>query len=289
MLRKPRMKKAFLWMLILLISCLSSPFQHMSRAVAAEAAPAEGTVYAADGSEARDLPHPRGGSEKDNRQLNPLPQVELHQNHPQIFFLRGPTDEKKVALTFDDGPDTRFTPGVLDALNRYGVKGTFFVMGARAEALPDLTERIHREGHVLANHGYWHPLLPELTVAGVLYEVRRTEEVLQNIVGITPALFRPPYGEITEEQILAIGEQNYAVIGWTVDSVDWAEPGTDQIVETVLDNVVPGAIILMHDGGDWTQDLSGTVEALDVIIPRLLAEGYEFVTVPELLNIPATK
>lgn len=232
---------------------------------------------------------PEGGPESIGREPNLVSNIILQREFPNIVVLRGSIDQNKIALTFDDGPDVRFTPQVLDVLNEYQVKATFFLMGARAAEHQQIVRRIQAEGHTIGNHGYWHPNLTEESLERVQWEINATEEVINQIVGFRPRLFRPPYGALNRDIVQLIGNMGYAIILWNVDSLDWRQLGAQVIADTVLGNTIPGSIILMHDGGDWTMDLTGTVESLHTIIPTLKQEGMEFVTVPELLNISATK
>ncbi len=236
-----------------------------------------------------EFPSLEGGPERIDRQV-PVSNIILQQLYPDIVILHGPTTENKVALTFDDGPDPRFTSDVLDVLSQYNVPATFFLMGSRAIAYPEIVERMVNEGHIIGNHTYWHPnLVKKGDIATLDREVARTEDTLNQLIGYRTSLFRPPYGFLNEELVERMGQLNYNVIGWSVDSLDWEELGPQVIAETVLGNVHPGAIILMHDGGDWDADRTGTIESLHLIIPTLQEQGFEFVTVPELLNIPYQK
>lgn len=232
---------------------------------------------------------PEGGSERIVREANAVPNTLLQRNYPNIVVLRGSLNENKVALTFDDGPDIRFTPQVLNVLNQYQVSATFFLMGARAVEHTNIVRRIHADGHAIGNHSYWHPNLTEESLERVHWEVTSTEEVLARIVAFRPKLFRPPYGALDREIVELLGEMGYTVVLWNVDSLDWKQLDADVIATNVLANTTPGSIILMHDGGDWTMDLSGTVNALHTIIPRLQQEGMEFVTIPELINVSEAK
>ncbi|UCZ51549.1 polysaccharide deacetylase family protein [Bacillus shivajii] len=241
-----------------------------------------------DKDKAESPPDLRGGPENENRSLDPVPLDTLQQTFPDTVFLHGPTTENQIALTFDDGPDPRFTPQILDVLSEYNVPATFFLMGARAEAYPELTTRIMNEGHIIGNHTFWHPDLVEQGEIDVLErEVRNTEETLANIIDYQTTLFRPPYGFLFNELVERLAELNYSVIGWSVDSLDWMPELTpEDIAQNVYDDMHPGAIILMHDGTDAEGDQTETIESLHLIIPELLDQGYEFVTVDELLNIP---
>lgn len=197
-------------------------------------------------------------------------------------ILRGSAKDRQIALTFDDGPDPRFTPQILDVLKKHHVKGTFFLMGSKVAKYPDIVRRIKREGHVIGNHTYWHPNLVKLNPGRIRKEVLQTEKVLNEVIGFHPHLFRAPYGSLNEHVIAELEKLDYAVIGWSIDTLDWKSLTAKEIQKNVYDFLHPGAIILMHSGGHWTQDLSGTVEALKVIIPQLKKKGMQFVTVPQL-------
>ena len=238
-----------------------------------------------------DFPNLKGGPENPERVLpQPVDMTILQKQYPDTFILRGPTDQKRIALTFDDGPDPRFTEDVLNVLNQYNVSGTFFLMGSRAIAYPEIVERINNEGHVIGNHTYFHPnLVKEADIPTLEREVIRTENTLNDIIDYRTSLFRPPYGFLYNELVEKLAEMQYLIIGWSVDSLDWEEDPPEVIASNVLDNVHPGAIILMHDGADWDGDRTNTIAALRQIIPALQKQGYEFVTVPKLLNVPYAK
>jgi peptidoglycan-N-acetylglucosamine deacetylase len=213
----------------------------------------------------------------------------LQKEYPNIVVLHGNPANNRVALTFDDGPDIRFTPQVLDILAKHDVKATFFLIGARAGAHREITKRIHDEGHAIGNHTYWHPNLPNESLERLRWELTETEKVIEDIIGFKPRLFRSPYGALNEEIVKTLSEMDHTVIGWDVDSVDWKLPGADIVSDNVLSNVGFGSIILMHDGGDWSMDLSGTVQGLDRIISKLREDETKFVTVSELIGIPEAK
>lgn len=238
-----------------------------------------------------DIPDLRGGPENPERVRQvPVDMRILQQRYPDTFILQGPADQNRIALTFDDGPDPRFTEEVLDVLNQYNVPATFFLMGSRAVAFPEIAQRINNEGHVIGNHTYFHPnLVEEGDIPTLEREVARTEDALNDVIGYRTSLFRPPYGFLYNELVEKLAEMQYLIIGWSVDSLDWQEDPPEVIASNVLDNVHPGAVILMHDGADWDGDRTNTIESLRQIIPTLQEQGYEFVTVPELLNVPFTK
>ncbi|MHA6250902.1 polysaccharide deacetylase family protein [Oceanobacillus sp. CAU 1775] len=230
-----------------------------------------------------------GGPESIGRMPNLVSNAILQREYPNTVVIRGSLNSNEIALTFDDGPDPRFTPQILDILNTYQAKATFFLLGARAAVHSDIVRRINAEGHAIGNHTYWHPNLTEESIERARWEITTAEEAIEQIVGYRPRLFRPPYGALNRE-IVELSEQlGNAVILWNVDSLDWTQPGADMISDIIMANTAPGSIILMHDGGDWTLDLSGTVNSLHDFIPRLQAEGMKFVTVPELIGISKEK
>ncbi len=231
-----------------------------------------------------DGPALEGGAENQKRVLQPLSNQVLQQRYPNVLLLHGTKTKNQVALTFDDGPDRRFTPMVLDTLKKYNVKATFFLVGARVAALPEVTRRIAREGHAIGNHTYWHPALYEHSTDRLKWEVTQTDQIIQNTIGMRPRLFRAPYGGLNHEIVQQLQREGYSVIGWDVDTLDWKQPGAAQIADVVLAHVHPGAIILMHSAGHWTQNLTGTAEALDTIIPELKRQGVQFVTIPKMIQ-----
>lgn len=244
-----------------------------------------------DGKQEEDFPRLDGGAEDEMRnQPQPISNIILQQRYPETVVLQGPATERKIALTFDDGPDPRFTEQVLDILAEYNVPATFFVMGSRAIAYPEIVQRMIADGHIVGNHTYFHPnLVKEADLATLEREVMRTEDTLNEIIGYRTKLFRAPYGFLYNELVEKLAELNYSIIVWSVDSLDWQEDPPATIAANVVNNVHPGAIILMHDGGDWDADRTNTIQSLRQIIPTLKEQGYQFVTVPELLTIPYQK
>ncbi|GGZ62422.1 polysaccharide deacetylase family protein [Streptomyces subrutilus] len=188
----------------------------------------------------------------------------------------GPTDA--MLLTFDDGPDPRYTPGILDTLARYGVRAVFFVCGEMADENRDLLRRMVAEGHVIGNHTWTHPQIPKLSRPALVSEIGRTSDVVQQTVGEAPTWFRAPYGAWNRAAFEIGAELGMEPLAWTVDSLDWTEPGTTAIVSRVLKGAAPGVIVLNHDAGG---DRSQSVRALQAYLPQLLARGYRM-TLPTL-------
>lgn len=209
----------------------------------------------------------------------------LQSKFPDIMLYKSHTTQKVVALTFDDGPDDRFTPPILDVLKKYNVKATFFLLGSRVEKYPDVAKRIVKEGHVIGNHTFWHPDLTKTGIDNLVWEIEKNEKIIQSVTDVKTNLFRAPYGALNERLVKKIGDLGYRGIGWSVDSVDWKSLSEEEIKHNILQAVHPGAIILMHNAGHWSQDLSGTVDALGELIPFLQEKGYEFITVPEMWTI----
>ncbi|ATP42422.1 oligosaccharide deacetylase [Solibacillus sp. R5-41] len=192
------------------------------------------------------------------------------------------TDEKIIALTFDDGPHKKYTNEVLDLLAKYEAKGTFFVVGEYAEKNPEVILRMHEEGHELANHTYSHPF--KASVPKLVKEIQQTNEVIFSITGYAPKLFRPVEGQYTDALIEAVVKDGYKVVMWSwhLDTEDWKDPGVKKIVDIVLKGTRKGNVVLFHDGGGNRKQ---TVEALSQILPTLQKEGYQFVTISNLLKV----
>ena len=191
------------------------------------------------------------------------------------------TEEKVVALTFDDGPHPRTTAEILDVLGEFGVRATFFNVGENAVKRPELTAREASEGHETGNHTFSHINVKSLSAEKVKKQLLDTEDAVLKATGSKPTLFRPPEGRIGEVGKRAAEELGYTVVLWSVDTRDWTHRTAEAIAKTVTDNVKSGDVILCHD---FISGESHTAEALRIFIPKLLAEGYEFVTVSELIS-----
>ncbi|WP_241154377.1 polysaccharide deacetylase family protein [Staphylospora marina] len=203
---------------------------------------------------------------------------------PAVIY-KGSGDAKRVALTFDDGPDRHFTLQILEILEKERVPATFFVVGQLAEKHPDILREIDRRGHVIGNHSFSHPVMTRLSSASATRQVEETNRIIRDATGKSPRLFRPPYGAVNKPLIRQVSDQGFHIIQWSVDTRDWAGPSSKKIVHTVKQQVGPGGIILQHSAGG--PQLKETVKALPVIIRHLKQEGYEFVTVDQLIGIPA--
>lgn len=174
-----------------------------------------------------------------------------------------------IALTFDDGPNETYTPQVLDILAKHNVKGTFFVMGAYVDEHPEMAKRIVSEGHQIANHTYTHPDLAALSDEKVLQEIEWTQESIRDVTGVTPDLYRLPFGS-GGARVVKLLKPLTSII-WNVDSEDWMSKNKQTIMNQVLSTLQPQSILLMHDTHQATPD------ALDELIPILKEKGYRFV------------
>ncbi|MFR9722366.1 polysaccharide deacetylase family protein [Streptomyces sp. MS19] len=188
-----------------------------------------------------------------------------------------PGTGRRLALTFDDGPHPAYTREILAVLRAHGVRATFFVAGENAEWQPALLRAIADEGHLIGNHTWSHPRLDRLPPADARDELARTSDAVARAVGAAPVLARAPYGAWSADTLRAARELGMAPLGWSLDTDDWARPGTTAISRTLLDGARPGAIVLAHDGGG---DRTQTVAALGYCVPRLLDSGYALVLPP---------
>lgn len=197
-----------------------------------------------------------------------------------------PTDQKVIALTFDDGPDPADTPEILALLRQYEAKATFFVIGRRVEQYPDLVRREAEEGHEIANHTFTHSYMNnrKLSAVQMAEELRKTDRAITAATGQKPRLFRPPGGYYNERVVEASKQIGYKVVMWSwhQDTEDWHTPGVQRIVDKVLGNARNGDIVLFHD---YVEGKTQTVEALRRILPELSQRGFRFVTVSELLTL----
>jgi peptidoglycan/xylan/chitin deacetylase (PgdA/CDA1 family) len=195
---------------------------------------------------------------------------------------RVPTMERVVALTYDDGPHPVFTPQILDILDKYHVKATFFMIGSRMERYPEIVKEVMKRGHVIANHTYTHPRNIEMdTSPQIIRELEQCEQVIERMTGHRAYLFRPPRGLVDSTVFTIAQEEGYRTILWTVSADHHDAPTPESMAERVSNLIKPGGIILAHDGtfpSRWKD-----VQATPLIIESLLKQGYRFVTLPELL------
>ena len=187
------------------------------------------------------------------------------------------TGNKVIALTFDDGPGP-YTAHLLDVLDQYGAKATFFLIGSKVSSQANVVRSIHARGHQLGNHSWSHPELPKLPVDQIAGEIDRTNDAIKQATGVTPAILRPPYGAVNGVVLEQLRLRGMSSILWSVDTRDWADRNSDIVCSRAVAGARPGAVILMHDIHQTS------VGAVPCILSALKQQGYSFVTVQGLLG-----
>ena len=181
-------------------------------------------------------------------------------------------NKKMIALTFDDGPNYN-TSKILEILNKYNVRATFFVLGSKINHNEKIIKTMDEYGMEIGNHTYSHKLMTSMSNLDIIKEVEDTSDLIYNIVGKYPNLVRPSYGSFNKKIKESI---NMPIIIWNIDTLDWKSHNSKKIVSRVMNKVSDGDIILMHD------IYSATVRAVDILVPKLISEGYQLVSVSEL-------
>jgi peptidoglycan/xylan/chitin deacetylase (PgdA/CDA1 family) len=216
----------------------------------------------------------------------------------QIFgqvYYTAKVDQKVVALSFDDGPNEPFTSQILDILKANDIKATFFVVGQNVAEYPQVAQRIVNEGHVIGNHSYTHNANHALS-NGSEKEITLAQTTIAEITGVIPHLYRPPHGKKSPWEMNYLRREGLVAVNWSVSTNEehgflyFGKPTADKAAKDIIKQVKPGKIILLHDGygtehDNQRADRSLTVQALPIIIQELTAQGYRFITIPELLGI----
>ena len=205
-------------------------------------------------------------------------------------ICRNPGAGRRIALTYDDGPNPVYTPRLMAILERFGAKATFFSIGMWAEREPELLRELHDAGHAIGNHTHTHPTMPLLSSGAVREELRRCRDAVEaSGVEFSRAgggmLMRPPYGRRRPATLRTMREEGYEPVTWSVTCYDWRRTATQRSIARHAAHAGEGDIILMHDGNNLVPDAdrSRSVAATEETLQRYAAEGYEFVTVPELV------
>lgn len=197
----------------------------------------------------------------------------------QVSFSRVNTAAPYIAITFDDGPHPVHTPRLLDMLRERNISATFYVVGKNARAHPHLIRRMIAEGHEVGNHTWNHPNLTKLSQGAVFKELEDTQRAIVSACGVRPRTMRPPYGALTAGQRQMVKSQfGYPTILWDVDPLDWKRPGSSVVANRIIGSTRAGSIVLAHDIHQ------GTIDAMPMALDGLLAKGYTFVTVSQLLS-----
>lgn len=221
---------------------------------------------------------------------------ETYEDYPLSYDIDqiGGTTQKKLVLSFDDGPDPRWTPKILDVLKAKHAPAVFFVVGEEANQYPDILKREYAEGNEIGNHTFTHPQFDQISKTELKWQLNLTERLIESTVGVKSILFRPPYGidhqpEYAAEvsQLPYAQDMGYLIVGQRVDPDDWSTSDgknqipTEEIVHNVLEQADKGNIILFHDGGG---ERAHTVAALPTVIDDLRARGYQFVSIADLIG-----
>jgi polysaccharide deacetylase family sporulation protein PdaB len=198
------------------------------------------------------------------------------------------TSKKLIALTFDDGPNPKYTPQVLELLKQYNAYATFFEIGYRMEQYPQIVQQVVQAGHELGNHSMTHQNEKKAGVQSMSIDIINADKIIQKYQPNHLKLFRPPQGYIDNALLNEAQQLGYLVILWSYhqDSKDWSLPGAQVIADHTIGHAKSGDIVLLHDGGG---DRSQTVQALKSILPTLKKQGYQFVTLSDLLQYEQTK
>ena len=193
---------------------------------------------------------------------------------------------KQLALTYDDGPNDPHTLRLLEVLARHNVQATFFVIGHYVQQRPDIVRELVQAGHVVGNHTFAHPLLTFLSAAEVREELMNCRKAIQDAIGEHSNLFRPPFGGRRPAVLRVVRELGLEPIMWNVTGYDWDAPPAADIERKVKRQMRGGDVILLHDGGhkQMGADRSQTVLATDHLISRYSSEGYEFMTIQQMLK-----
>jgi len=205
---------------------------------------------------------------------------------PKITYSDCHVDGQYIAMTFDDGPHKTNTPRLLDMLKARHIHATFFLVGENVVENQEIVKRILAEGHELGNHSWSHPNLQIMGDAGVRDQLQKTQDAITKASGVTPKLLRPPYGSFTTRQKnWAHGEFGFTVVLWDVDPEDWKYRNAEHVKKEILKAAVSGSIVLSHDIHKTT------VDAMPEVLDTLIARGFKFVTVSELISMdrPKTK
>jgi peptidoglycan-N-acetylglucosamine deacetylase len=193
---------------------------------------------------------------------------------------------KQLALTYDDGPNDPHTRRLLDVLARHNVHATFFLIGRYAQQRPDIVRELVKAGHIVGNHTFTHPLLIFKSAQELRSQLDNCHRALSDAIGEHSNLFRPPFGGRRPAVLRIAGQMGLEPIMWNVTGYDWDATSAEQIEGKVTSQVRGGNVILLHDGGhrDFGADRSFTVTATDRLISRYKSEGYEFVTIPQMMR-----
>jgi peptidoglycan/xylan/chitin deacetylase (PgdA/CDA1 family) len=216
--------------------------------------------------------------------VNPLHSRRVFDYVSRHLICKVPLRQRRIALTFDDGPSPVQTPRLLRLLDEHGARATFFLIGRNVERWPHLAAEIVRRGHEVGNHSQNHVLLPLLPRRALLREMQRASAVIHAATGVRPHLFRPPMGWFNRRMLRALAEHGYQPVLGDVYPQDTLRPGAHVIVDRILARIAPGSIVILHDGSLLARDRSQSIDAVETLLPRLSAGGWEMGTVGALVE-----
>lgn len=224
--------------------------------------------------------------------------MELAALYPILYKILKPTfpdclwsggkNSSAIALTFDDGPHLQYTPELLQVLDRYNIKASFFWLGNCVTHHPTVARVVYTRGHWIGLHGYYHQSFPFLTADTLKQSLEKTQATIAKVCQLDPGNLRdvrPPNGLFTPQTLRLLYQWHYRPVMWSVVPEDWVRPGVSVVVQRVLQQVENGSLIVLHDGYYGGQDVAQITAEL---IPRLLAQGYHFVTIAQLWQLAAT-
>lgn len=194
-----------------------------------------------------------------------------------IYCVQKGDDEKIISISFDAAWGNEDTGTLIEILNKYNVKTTFFVVGGWVDKFPESVKQLSDAGHEIMNHSNTHPHMTQISIEKMKEEVQKCDEKIQKITGVKPTLFRAPYGDYNNDVVQAMRETGHFTIQWDVDSLDWKDLTASEICDRVLKKVKPGSIVLFHNAALHTP------EALPTILKTLQKDGYKIVPVSELI------
>lgn len=212
----------------------------------------------------------------------------LQPTFPSCLWAGNP-NSKTIALTFDDGPHPHYTPALLEVLDHYSIPASFFWLGRAVRRESAIAKVIYERGHWIGLHGYDHHFFPLLTPAALKQSLQETQAAIALACNLHPSTIRdvrPPYGFFTPQTLSLLHQWHYRPVMWSVVTEDWVQPGASIVVQRVLQQVRNGSLIVLHDGADGGQDVAATTQQL---VPQLLRQGYQFVTVDSLWREQAGK
>ncbi|BAZ86520.1 polysaccharide deacetylase family protein [Dolichospermum compactum] len=213
--------------------------------------------------------------------LFPLVYRLLKPTFPHCLWC-GNSNKKTIALTFDDGPHPQYTPQVLSVLKRYNITASFFWLGNCVNRFPEVAKTVSTQGHWIGLHGYEHDSFPFLSPNQLKQSLEKTQVAIYNVCNLSPEQVRdvrPPNGFFTPQTLKLFQQWNYRPVMWSVVPEDWVHPGVNVVVNRVMKQVKNGSLIVLHDGYFGGKDVA---EIINILIPQLLQQGYEFVTVNSL-------